>query len=281
MTKNLSKLWQVLGKVHHVEASTRVHAIATYDDFNVSVYLPDYPKDTLHSGMELIGEAKKIKRLKKQAKQNLSSESSIERSLRRATKQVGGIVHCNIFELYVTFTFEQNRDDIEKCRTQMENWLKNEKWRKGNFGYIIVAELHKDGALHFHALFKGYKGKVVKAINPKTGKHLRKKGRLVYDLPSYTLGHVDVNKIDDSSQDRQKLINYLTKYLTKKMPLFPGRKRYWVSTGLNRPIKEYNPDDWYDFLKPVWTKRNEWGKTLIFTLEQVINIKQTRKDRKA
>jgi DNA invertase Pin-like site-specific DNA recombinase len=247
---DLTKLWNVLGKVYHVDATNRVHAIATYDDFTVKVYVPDYPKDKKLTGMELIGEAKKIKKLKKQAKQNESNESTIERSRRRAKKQLTGYIHCNTFELYVTFTFKKHRDDINKCRKQMETWLDNEKKkeRRGNFDYIIVAELHDDGAIHFHALFKDYKGKVVPSINPKTGKHLRKKGRLVYDLPSYTLGHVYVNKIDDSSEDRQKLTNYLSKYLTKEMPLFPGRKRYWVSTGLTRPVKEYNPDDQKDAL---------------------------------
>ncbi len=273
---NLTKLWQVLGKTHHVDATNRIHAIATYDDFNVKVYVPDYPKDKKLTGMELIGEAKKIKKLKKQAKQNESSETTIERSRRRAKKQLTGYIHCNTFELYVTFTFAKHRDDIEKCRKQMETWFDNEKKRKGSFEYVIVAELQGDGALHFHALFKGYKGKVMPAINPKTNKHLRKKGRLVYDLPSYTLGYDEVYKITDTPQDRQKLTNYLTKYLIKEMPLFRGRKRYWVSTGLNRPVKEYNPDDWYTFLSPVWERRNEWGKTLIFTREQVENIKQTR-----
>jgi hypothetical protein len=157
-------------------------------------------------------------------------------SIRRTKTVISDLTLCNDFDMFVTFTFAKDRQNINKLKKQMSQWLKNEKARRGKFSYIIVPEFHKDGvSIHFHALFKNYKGDLINS-----GKKINQ--RTAFNLKSYTLGYSTAVKIDDIS----KVSSYVRKYITKDMPKFEGKKRYWCSTGLKRPIVVENPtiDPW-------------------------------------
>ena len=160
-------------------------------------------------------------------------------------------MHCNDFTLFITFTFDpkktKDRYSPRVVKRQMRNWLKNQQRRYGKFSYLIVPERHKDGALHFHALFAGYTGKLVDS-----GK--KRHGKTSYNLTGYTLGHTQASIIDDS----QKAMNYLRKYITKDMPLFPGKHRYWASKGLRRPQVIDNPPPWDSNKTPLRAYENEY-----------------------
>lgn len=130
---------------------------------------------------------------------------------------------------------------------------------------MIVPEFHLDGkAIHFHALLKNYPGEIVRAINPKTGKKLVKKGRKVYSIPSYNLGLEEVYKIEDTPESHAKVGNYVRKYITKDMPLFKGKHRYWSSNDLSLPTIEDNPDDWIVTETPDNGHVSEYGIFLEF-----------------
>jgi hypothetical protein len=152
-------------------------------------------------------------------------------SIRRTKTRLQDIVLCNQFDLFCTFTFAKNREDIIACKTRMSNWLDNQRRRKGKFSYAIVPEFHKDGkSLHFHALFKNYKGEL-------TNSGIKQKGKEIFNIPSYKNGYTTASYI----QNQEKTASYVRKYITKDMPLFPGKKRYWVSNDLVRPEKIVNP----------------------------------------
>jgi hypothetical protein len=152
-------------------------------------------------------------------------------SLRRTKTTISDITLCNEFDLFCTFTFAADRHNVDKCKSKMSNWLKRQRETYGSFHYIIVPEFHKDGkAIHFHALFKNYKG-----VLSDSGHKINK--RTAYNITSYQSGYSTAVKIDDI----QKVSSYIKKYITKDMPLFPGKKRYWVSTRLKRPVKVQNP----------------------------------------
>lgn len=174
------------------------------------------------------------------------SETNEERATRRAKKAIRDYAVCNEFDMFVTFTFKADRDDIPKCISRMHHWIKNQNKRTGSFGYLIVMEFHSDGkSVHFHALLKGYKGKVTPAINPKTGKHVIQNGRQCYSLPGYTAGFTTMTYVDTDPLSRLKTAAYLGKYITKDMPVFANKNRYWASKGLAKPIREDNPARWY------------------------------------
>lgn len=169
---------------------------------------------------------------------------SIQRSQRRTRSNIFDIIACNQFDMFVTFTFSHDRFDIQKSKTKMMNWLKSQQkiHKKKNlkpFGYIIIPEFHKDRkAIHFHALLKDYKGDVVLSSNPKTGKPVIQKGKLIYNIKSYKSGHTNMTYI----VNQLATARYVTKYVTKDIINLPNQRRYWHSSDLKRPEKLYNED---------------------------------------
>ena len=174
-----------------------------------------------------------------------SSDEQLKLSLQRSKTTIKDIILCNSFDLFATFTFKNDRDNVAKCKDRMTNWLKSQQKYHGQFDYIVIPEFHKDGkSLHFHALFKGYTGELRPKISKRTGQQLRIKGHAVYRFKSWNVGISDASYIDDI----HKTSSYITKYVTKDMPQFNGKKRYFVSQGLIRPLKHHNidPTAYYD-----------------------------------
>lgn len=149
-----------------------------------------------------------------------------KQSLRRTKTTLSDLTLCNEFDLFVTFTFAKNRFDVTECKRKMSRWLQNQQTLHGKFTYLIVPEFHKDRkAIHFHGLLKNYRGGLKNS-------GIKQNGRDVYNIKSYKAGFSTAVKIDNHA----KVSSYIRKYITKDMPQFEGKKRYWCSTGLKRPL---------------------------------------------
>ena len=239
------------------EAHKLVYAQASYYKNFVRVYIPNEAFKKLHDNVEG-GEI-----LEPFYSSDNIYETNKERSLRRTRKSIKDIVFCNDFELFATFTFKDDRQNIDKCKTKITNWLRNEIKRKGKFEYLVVSEFHKDGeSIHFHALIKGYTGEVKRSFN--NGKPITKKGRDVYEFPSYTSGFTNVQKIDLNLDSQTSLAYYIQKYLTKDNPILFGKNRYRASQGIKKPKIEDNPEPWYKTVKPDRNFKTDHGTFLEF-----------------
>jgi len=177
-------------------------------------------------------------------------EQNLLNSLRRSKTAIADLVLSNEFDLFVTFTFAKNREDINSVKKRMSKWLKNQKEIHGKFSYLIVPEFHKDRkAIHFHGLLKDYRG-----VLKNSG--ITQNGRDVYNITSYRLGFSTAVKIDDHA----KVSSYIRKYITKDMPQFEGKKRYWSSKDLARPLvvpnqaESYVSNPYLDFTTEYETK---------------------------
>lgn len=246
------------------------------------IYAPDDPYEKIEEGYELSKDNHPSA-----ASVPTSEEDKLERSKRRTYIAVKDIALSNIFELFATFTFKANRYDDEESRKKMVGWLKRQRKQDKYFQYLIISELHKrceecvetknmiclhhdrPKALHFHALIAGYKGKLIRAVNPYTGKPLVKKRRKVYDFPNFTLGNSEIYIIGDSEEDRIKSGFYLLKYLKKDMPTFKSKKRYWSSRGLNKPLVIENPEEWYLAVTPDHYFETPHGRYFFFDNKRV------------
>lgn len=190
-------------------------------------------------------------------------ESNLERSVRRSKRTVYDLVLCNPFELFATFTIAEDRYDDQKSKEKIINWHHNQRARNGKFQYLIVPERHKDGALHFHSVIAGYKGKLKQSYGPRE-KPIIKYEKPVYEFPEYKSGFSSVQEIGNEKTDRSMVATYITKYITKDIENVTYQKRYWTSNGLLRPITEDNPD-WISSVKPDIIYENEFGQMLIFS----------------
>jgi len=186
-------------------------------------------------------------------KPSAPSESNSERSIRRTRSTISDIIASNTFDLWCTFTFNCKkcptgcknkpcictpanclRFDPGVCKLRMSAWLHRQKLKNPGFSYIIVPEFHKSGAVHFHAFIKNCSSRLTD-----TGKV--DSGKKVYKFPGYTLGYsyvIDISSAND--YEHNTIANYMQKYITKDMPEFAGKKRYFVSQNLVRPVTYVN-----------------------------------------
>ncbi len=167
--------------------------------------------------------------------------NSLADSISRTKTRLADITICNEFDLFVTFTLNCRacvpkclnnlctcdkttckRYDLDYAKRTQEAWYNNQTKR---FPYVQVMEFHKDGSIHFHALFKDYPGRLKPWKRDKAG-------RQIYILPGYRKGYSTAKKIYDISGTS----SYIRKYIMKEMPVFHGKKRFWASQGLKRPI---------------------------------------------
>lgn len=218
-----------------------------------------------------VGEQKK-KEKKKKTHSPFIQGMLQEKSLQRTKTTIRDIILCNNFELFCTFTFKDHRDEVDVCKARMQYWLQSQQKKYGSFEYVIVPEFHADGkALHFHALFQGFKGKIVQAQNPQGEDLVSRSGRNIFNIKGWRNGFAECTYIDDGPNDQAKVASYVTKYITKDMPVFRGKKRYWVSQGIARPITATNVDE-LPYLADDTLQRFEKEFFTIYVVEKIQTV---------
>jgi hypothetical protein len=252
MTSAFGRLRTIIGGIRFEDASYKVHSSITYYPNFVRVYIPKNPYSKLMQGMEYRQPNNRTK-----IGSRISLEDNIERAVRRTRRRINDYLLCNDFDLFTTFTFDPskvNRHDPNACKTKMSDWLKNQQKIWGKFRYLIVPEFHKDKtSLHFHALLGNYAGHLKNS-------NIKHNGRTVYNITSYRSGFSTAVKIDN----KEKVASYVQKYITKDMPTFFGKNRYWVSKGLKLPLTIENSlsDEWDYQENSLWSHENEYGLTI-------------------
>ncbi|HEX8182083.1 MAG TPA: hypothetical protein VF575_00600 [Candidatus Saccharimonadales bacterium] len=216
-----------MNPTHEFETYQTVHSYAKIYPTFTKLFVFNHPSQVRIKGYEI-----RAKKKEKGITTNFTDPVTLIDSLRRTKTRLTDIAVSNDFDLFCTFTFAKDRQNVDHLKKQMSRWLNHQQERAGKFSYLIVPEFHKDGkSIHFHALFKDYPGQLTD-----TG-HKTKRGQTSYEIKSYKLGYSTAVKIDDI----EKVGSYIKKYITKDMPQFNGKKRYWCSHGLQRPKKVMNP----------------------------------------
>jgi len=263
MEDDLEQLQKIFGKVSRVDAQYEVHRSAKiYPNGSVRLFVAKQPYTKNIPFME--SQVDELDNLVEDwaTHVEITTRRQIDnqiRSLRRSRTLIRDYAISNDFELFATFTFSPKKSDRfnpDAVKLQMANWLRNQRNRNGRFKYLVVPEFHHDRkALHFHALLGGYKGELVEV-----GKS--HKGRKIYYFKSYTLGHNTALKIDNLDA----VSRYLCKYISKDMPQFRDKRRFWMSLNLERPRVVDNPDMAFveQLGDPTWEHENEYGWIFYF-----------------
>jgi len=188
-----------------------------------------------------------FKRGKRKSKEEMTEEelrryhSSRKSSTRRSKTSVTDYALSNDFSQFITLTFNPSKADsfdYETCKKLVSRWINNQRRHSPSLTYILVAEKHKTGRIHFHMIVNNFNGKLNIAINKKTGKNLVKGGKQIYNLDGWNYGFSTLSYIEN----KEATARYLQKYLTKDFIEAFNKKRFWTSRGLNKPTKEYNVD---------------------------------------
>ena len=182
---------------------------------------------------------------KTQEEKDREKEYENLRNLWKIRTKIKDYILSNDFNYFWTITFspeKADRYDYEKAFKIMSNWLRRMKRKYGKFDYIIIPELHKDGAIHFHGVTGGLNAPIVDS-------GVKHKGSKVYNCFEWEHGFTTLTKI----RNKEKTASYVTKYVTKKMQnsiVGKGKKKYWLSQGLRKPDITFTDLNLVPDLKP-------------------------------
>ena len=147
------------------------------------------------------------------------------RARRRARNRIYDLAACNRFDLFVTLTqspeLVENRYDYRTSVRIIGQWLSNAVRRRG-LRYVIVPELHKDGAIHWHGLCNA------DALRLVDSGHKDARGRVIYNLPQWKKGFSTALRLDG---EYAAVCAYVSKYITKQAGNGPIGGRYYLHGG--------------------------------------------------
>lgn len=183
------------------------------------------------------------------------------RSIRRAKARLRDIALCNPMAYFVTFTLDQekiNRYDMVQITRHLNAWLSNQVQRRG-LKYVLVPELHRDGAVHFHGFINAAlevvdSGTISMGGKPKRPRSGRQReqwlaggGHVVYNLPGWPWGFTTAIPVYG---DYSSAVSYVCKYIGKSMggktPEKIGGRWYYSGGDLAGPEILYQDIEWRD-----------------------------------
>ena len=226
---------------------------------------PDDHVEMLRVFAELADPELEMKRLEREGKtladldgQKISKLESQKRSMRRAKAALRDYVKSNDWDFFVTLTLDPSRIDrydVGDVVRKMSQWADNQVRRHG-LAYVLVPELHKDGAIHFHGFFHGdiravdsgtlTREGVKKPRRPRSAaereRMLRDGWQIVNNLPGWTLGFTTAIR---PYGDVDAAAAYITKYITKEAAITGkiGGRWYYSGGDLRRPDVTFGEGD--------------------------------------
>lgn len=205
----------------------------------------EYQKKCLKNGDGILSWLDEIEK-----KKNPDNDPRLD-SLKRAKDNIFDIVINNDFNYFFTGTLdpkEIDSKDPKEVMKRVNKWLQNQTARN-DLQYLLVAERHKKGGIHFHGVMRGqtklassgtrkYKG-FKKPLKDDTALRMGldlSEGHEVFNLPSWRFGFTTCI---NCYGDKTAIAFYITKYLTKDCKKIFG-SFYWHSRGLDKPLLTYD-----------------------------------------
>ena len=213
-----------------------------------------------NSGLEVEEKRKKVKG-------EYVHGEKLEESIIRTRSRIYELAICNEWEYFVTLTINKNRYDrmnLKKYRKDLAQFIRDYN-KKYNISvkYLLIPEMHKDGAWHMHGFIMGL-----------PNEHLEKNENGYMDWFAYRnkFGYISI----DGIRNREATSRYILKYITKNLESCVkelGDHMYYCSQGLKRAeivkrgmLKERNikwefENEW---VKIKWLKENENIENIIY-----------------
>lgn len=160
---------------------------------------------------------------------NSCKRDYINESVSRAKRKIYDFGICNDWTHFLTITFNSkkiNRFDLLEVKNKFLKYLRNYTRIDSDFKYLVVPELHKNGALHFHGLVRF-------GLNSRIYLKKFKSNIFNHDLFTKIFGF---NRFIEIIEKSNAIITYIVKYVSKEVnKIF--RNYYFHSKNLNEPLK--------------------------------------------
>ncbi len=172
------------------------------------------------------------------------NDGKLRESISRAKNRVFELAMCNDWEYFVTFTLDKEKYDrynIKKFRKDISQFIRdNRKKYKEDIKYLLIPEMHKDGAWHMHGLLMGLSADKLEPftldmILPQKIRNRIAMGKKVYKWPAYAkkFGFSDIEIIENKEASAKYITKYITEEIDKTITELESNI-YYCSQGLNR-----------------------------------------------
>lgn len=214
------------------------------------------------------------------SRKKLTAEN-LDRSRRRAAARVRDLALCTPFRYFVTLTFapdKVDRYDPKAILKKIRSWLDN-RVRRNGLAYVLVPELHKDGAVHFHGFFTdcdigfvdsgtldndGWRAPKKPRSTQQRAEWLSEGARIVYNISDWSYGFTTAIQVYG---EYSAAVGYCCKYIGKQKQKIGGRW-YYSGGALGAPDIKYVDCSYYELLdakRDVYTFEIE-GANIAFAL---------------
>ena len=168
-----------------------------------------------------------------------SEQVSINRSIQTVYKYA----QANSWQFFITLTFKRDAKvdvyNYADCVKKITKWLNNQRCKCPDLKYLVVPEMHKDGAFHFHGLIANCDGLTFSdsgrvAIGNKAYKRTKENQHFptIYNMDNWKYGYSTATTVVSSC----KSASYICKYITKDLIQGIGkRRRFYPSNNLDLP----------------------------------------------
>lgn len=169
------------------------------------------------------------------SKKNTVNTEKLSNNIVRAKTRINELALCNHWTYFLTLTInpqKYNRYDLKAYYRDLSEFLHNFNRRRADdkkVKYILIPELHKDGAWHMHGLIYGLQD---------TDLYINDNGYLGWKPYESKFGFISLDKV----RDKDKVSSYITKYITKEMDKNVtelGGHLYYTSKGLKSAEELY------------------------------------------
>lgn len=196
------------------------------------------------------------------------SEKKIAPAISRAKRIVLELALCNPWEWFGTFTLDKEKYDrynLQKFYKDFSQWLRDQRKKTGcSVRYVIIPELHGDGAWHLHGLFSGLPGlesfQSLSAQGWNVPLRLIQGGYSCWVDYHKKFGYCSLGAI----KNPVACAFYITKYVGKSFEdsgIDVGGHLYRASQGLSRADYHESVFGWYEELNDFCSNKYEFVET--------------------
>lgn len=188
--------------------------------------------------------------VKDQEQDQKKIEHCLSVSVNRSKNNLFYIARSNHWDLFCTFTFDQNgryteavdSSDYNLCSSLVTKFFSSLKRKMPDMIYLVVPELHSDKIhYHYHALIGN-----CSMLDLEFSGHYDNDNEPIYNILGWRYGFSTATFI----KDQGKVRNYIGKYITKElMNKLKYKKRYYASQNVKlceEKFENYSLDDLYD-----------------------------------
>lgn len=191
------------------------------------------------------------------------NDAKLKNNLSRAKTRVKEIALCNEWDFWCTFTISPEKYDRYNLKAYYKDFaefIHNYNKRsedKFKVRYLLIPELHKDGAWHIHGLIRGIRANDL---------YINQYNYLTWRSYEERFGFISMSVIRDIERTANYALKYMTKDAEKNVTELEAHS-YYCSKGLNRAKTCYKgfarvTCEWDyvgDYCRLKWFDRTEEG----------------------